>query len=61
MIIVIISDEDMPSIAIKKMPKSELHMLKIKTRVKYEVSPFEETYLKLRKITCYGKSSISSF
>ena len=42
------------------MSLSEMHLLKIKTRVKYGVSSFELNLLKLREITDYGKSSISS-
>ena len=42
------------------MPLSELHLLKIKTRVKYGVRYFELNMVKLREITNYGKSSISS-
>ena len=40
---------------------SELHLSKRKTRIKYGVNTFELYLMKLRKITSYRKSSISSF
>ena len=43
------------------MPLSELHLLKIKTRVKYGVSSFELGLVKLPEITNCGKSSVSGF
>ena len=39
---------------------SEMRFLKIKTRVKYGVTSFDLNLVKLREITDYGKSSISS-
>ena len=36
-------------------------MSKIKTRVKYGVGTFEQTFFKLQKIRHYGKSSIPRF
>ena len=44
------------------IPLSEIHLLKIKTRVKYGVTSFELNFVKLLEITTnYGKRSISSF
>ena len=38
------------------MPLSEMHLLKIKTRVKHGVSSFELNLVKLQEITDYGKT-----